>query len=230
MPRPAAIFDLDGTLLQGGSAERLLVRRALRARVVGPGRVGWGVLRALRAWAAGQVVTPGQYKAWLTGAECRRVEALAVDCVHSDVVPRLRPALLRALERHRAEGCCIVLLSGTPDFLADELARFLHADAGLGSCLERAGGRFTGHVLPPYPYGEGKLRALRQLAGRFEIDLGASHAYANRASDAAHLQHVGHAVAVAPDVSLRRLARERGWPVLEDRDAGTGSPPGGSPR
>jgi phosphoserine phosphatase len=71
-------------------------------------------------------------------------------------------------------------------------------------------------VLDPFPYGEGKRRALESLASRLGLDLAASHAWANAASDAAHLEAVGHAHVVAPDAALRRLARRRGWSIHEE--------------
>lgn len=222
MSRAAAFFDLDGTLLARGSAERWFMSRALRGRALTPPRVAAGLLQAVGLWLTGRVRTPGECKAYLAGRDCEPLVSLGVECVHEDVVPRLRPGLLRELEVHRAAGRAIVLLSGAPDFLLDELARFLHADAHVASRLERDAGRFTGRVLPPYPYADGKRRALLDLSQRLDLDLAASHAYANHASDVAHLELVGHPCAVAPDAGLRRAARWRGWRTWEEPHGSSG--------
>jgi len=216
MRRPAAIFDVDGTLLERGSAERHFLARALRARQVSPLHVLGGSLAALAAWSAGQSGIYAASKRYLRGLECAPLEALGVHCVHEDVRPYLRRDLVRELEEHRARGWAIVLLTGTLDFLGMEIARLVGADHVASARLERRDGRFTGRVLPPYPHGAGKVEALLALAAACELDLASSHAYANHGSDVAHLERVGHPHAVAPDRRLRRVAGARGWSVHED--------------
>src|SRR5258708_21283346 len=46
------------------------------------------------------------------------------------------------------------------------------------------------------------------------IDLAGSWAYSDSITDLPMLEAVGRPVAVNPDKDLRRVARERGWPVL----------------
>jgi len=213
MPRPAAIFDLDGTLLAGISAERLFLRRALRVGALGPSHFVRGATRALGWVAGGRAGILTASKAYLHGASCSALERIGVDCVHEDVQPRLRASMLAVVAAHRAAGDAIVLLSGTLDFLGAEVARVLHADATACTVLERRAGIFTGHVVPPYPHGAGKLQVLESLARTVDLDLAASHAYANHGSDAAHLARVGFAHAVEPDPRLRHLARTRGWRI-----------------
>jgi phosphoserine phosphatase len=55
---------------------------------------------------------------------------------------------------------------------------------------------------------------VRELAAREQIDLGESTAYSDSHTDLPFLEAVGHPVAVNPDRELRRLAADRGWPVL----------------
>lgn len=226
MPYPAAIFDVDGTLLCGASAEWRFVVRALRARSLRPGPALFGALRGAAARMRGEIESLVASKDYLSGAACDPLEALAVTCVDTEITKDLRPSILAALQAHRWSGARIVLLSGTLDFLALPLARAVQADLVVATRLERRAGRFTGRILPPHPHGAGKVAALEALAVRADLDLGASHAYANRTSDAAHLLRVGFAHAVAPDRGLRRLARDRAWDILEDavadRSAGAG--------
>jgi phosphoserine phosphatase len=74
-------------------------------------------------------------------------------------------------------------------------------------------GAYTGRVLRA-AHGEGKARALRELAAAEGLDLSASTAYSDSFSDVPFLEAVGHPVAVNPDRKLRRLARLRGWPTV----------------
>ena len=53
-----------------------------------------------------------------------------------------------------------------------------------------------------------------ELAERRGYDLSRSYAYSDSITDVHMLEIVGHPHAVNPDKELRRVARERGWPVL----------------
>ena len=77
-------------------------------------------------------------------------------------------------------------------------------------------GRYTGEVAY-YAAGPTKAEAVRELAKDRDYDLDSSYAYSDSISDVPLLETVGHASVVNPDRSLRRVAAERGWPVLEFR-------------
>ncbi len=65
-----------------------------------------------------------------------------------------------------------------------------------------------------FVYRSGKATAIRELAEREGFDLTACYAYSDSESDLPMLETVGHPVAVNPDATLARIARERGWDVL----------------
>ena len=58
---------------------------------------------------------------------------------------------------------------------------------------------------------------MRVLAEREGYDLAECTAYSDSHTDLPFLEVVGHPVAVNPDRRLRRIAQERGWPILEFR-------------
>ena len=60
---------------------------------------------------------------------------------------------------------------------------------------------------------------MRELAEREGYDLAECTAYSDSHTDLPFLEAVGHPVVVNPDRALRRIAAERGWPVLEFSDA-----------
>ena len=64
-----------------------------------------------------------------------------------------------------------------------------------------------------YAYGEAKAEAMRELAERTGIDLAASSAYSDSATDLPMLEAVGRPVAVNPDRALAKVATERGWEI-----------------
>ena len=71
-------------------------------------------------------------------------------------------------------------------------------------------GRYTGRMAF-YAYGESKATAMRELAERTGLDLGASSAYSDSATDLPMLEAVGRPVAVNPD---------RAWPRWHASAAG----------
>jgi putative phosphoserine phosphatase/1-acylglycerol-3-phosphate O-acyltransferase len=78
-------------------------------------------------------------------------------------------------------------------------------------------GRFTGHALRPACYGEGKIHYAEGLAQQHGLDLDGSYFYTDSFSDIPMLERVGHPQVVHPDLRLRRVARERGWPLHDWR-------------
>ena len=56
---------------------------------------------------------------------------------------------------------------------------------------------------------------MRELALAEGFDLAACTAYSDSYSDVPFLEAVGHPVAANPDRKLRRIAQERGWPVVD---------------
>src|SRR5262249_2934227 len=135
--RAAAFFDLDGTLLPETSTERVFLRRAVATGALSPLRLAWGGARAAFSFATRRSTTVFEHKAYLAGLDVRRVEALGVDCVHAEVLPRLRADLVAEMERARARGELVILLSGTLDFLGTPIANALQCDASRFAELER---------------------------------------------------------------------------------------------
>jgi HAD superfamily hydrolase (TIGR01490 family) len=149
----------------------------------------------------------------MSGVAVRDLQRLAPR-VLAGILPRLYPQMLEVAYRHQDEGRPIYICTAASQELAELLAHVLGFDGGLGTRSEVIDGRYTGRLAGPFSYREGKAQAIRELAQREEIDLGASYAYSDSESDLPMLRAVGHPVAVNPDAELARVAREEGWEVL----------------
>jgi HAD superfamily hydrolase (TIGR01490 family) len=150
----------------------------------------------------------------LEGIRVRDLERLGAD-VLAGILPRLYPQMLTVAHEHQDAGRPVYIVTAAPQELADMLAPVLAFDGAIGSRFsEVREGVYTGRTGGTFVYGEGKARAIRQLAGREGIDLALSYAYSDSASDLPMLRVVGHPVAVNPDQALGRVAREEGWEVL----------------
>jgi len=79
--------------------------------------------------------------------------------------------------------------------------------------MEIVDGKYSGDI-EYYAYAEEKARAIEELARVVGYDLENSYAYSDSVTDVFMLETVGHPHTVNPDKELRRIAQERGWPIL----------------
>jgi len=216
MPAQLAIFDIDGTLVPGPSSEVRFARYLWRQRVFGPRQVLAYAGFCLRyGWCYRSHVMK-KNKAYLTGLDVPRVQQLARAFVCNDLIHELYGPARKRLQAHKAAGDTVVLLSGTPQFLAAALARELGiADAYGALCCTRAG-KFC--AAPPlrHPYGASKVDGARALAAATGFCLTKAVAYGDSVHDAHLFRLVGEAVAVQPDRGLHAVATGEGWEVLPD--------------
>lgn len=143
----------------------------------------------------------------------RDLQRLGPD-VLAGVLPRVYPQMLRVAYEHQDAGRPIYICTAAAHELAELLALVLGFDGGIGARSEVRDGVYTGQPHGPFTYREGKAQAMRELAVLEDIDLGESWAYSDSESDLPMLRAVGNPVAVNPDATLARIAREEGWEVL----------------
>ena len=139
------------------------------------------------------------------------------EVVAEAIEPVLRPLVyaepLRLLDQHRARGERTYVVSATLQEIVERIADDLGFDGAVGSTCEIVDGVYTGRSLRAV-HGEEKAAAVRELAAGQGLDLAVSTAYSDSASDLPFLEAVGNPVVVNPHAKLRRIAAERGWPVL----------------
>lgn len=216
MPKRLAIFDIDGTLVPGSSSEVRFVRYLWSQRVLGPRQLlayAWFCLRYAPRYRQHLMQ---KNKAYLSGLREDRVQALAADFVQKLLLPVLYEPALKRLQAHKAAGDAVVLLSGTPQFLADALTRALAVEAGYGALCCMRDGVYC--VAPPlrHPYGETKVAGAQALADAAGLALADAVAYGDSMHDAHLFRLVAEAVAVQPDRGLYAVAAGEGWEVLLD--------------
>jgi putative phosphoserine phosphatase/1-acylglycerol-3-phosphate O-acyltransferase len=213
--RPAAFFDVDRTLVGPRSMERVFVARLIREGFLGPvdlARYLGHLACNLDGVGSGLTKTNKRHLAHKDPHDLAR---LARRCFRQDIAPLISPRGREAVAAHRRQGHLVVLLTGTLQPLAELLAEELGADLALAAGLAEEGGRLSGALSTPRPYGPEKARLVRELAAQRGLDLATSYAYGDHHSDRHVLASVGHPFAVNPHPLLKREARRRGWPILE---------------
>lgn len=136
------------------------------------------------------------------------------------VRPRVYPDAEREVARVRASGATTALLTATCEAIAAPVAEAFGFDARLATRLEVADGRYTGRIVPPYCFGEGKIVFAEGLCREYGAALADATYYGDSQSDAPLLERVGKPVAVNPTPELSRLCEARGWPVVRWVPAG----------
>lgn len=216
MVRVAAFFDLDKTIL-ATSASLALTRPLLRSGLM----TRRDLARSAHAQIAHHLLDAShdrseRVKAALTdmvrGWSVAEFDRVVADALATEIEPVVYLEALDAISAHHAAGHKVIIVSASAEAIVRPVARMLGADGMIASRLQVVDGRYTG-VIDAYNYGPAKPAAMRQLAGRRGWDLTACWAYSDSITDEPLLRAVGHPVAVNPDRSLARIAREEGWEV-----------------
>ncbi|MGQ0841575.1 HAD-IB family hydrolase [Actinokineospora sp.] len=215
--RVAAFFDLDKTVIAKSSAlafSRPFFQGGLINRR--------GVLKS--AYAQFVFASSGadadqveRMRAHLTslceGWDVEQVRSIVDETLHDIVDPLVYAEAAELVAEHKSDGHDVVVISASGEEIVAPIAEMIGATHSVGTRMVAAAGRYTGEIAF-YCYGANKAAAMRELAARHGYDLAASHAYSDSSTDLPMLEAVGHPAVVNPDRSLRRLAAERGWPVL----------------
>ena len=213
--RQIALFDMDRTLIEGDTATLYTRYR----RDIGEATLGdtlrvafwlleytFGVIDAQRVAERALERFRGKEEAWMIET-CDR---WFVDYV----LPVVRKKGREAVERHRAAGDLVALVTGATPYAARPLARELGIEHVACTELEvGADGRFTGSLKLPMCYGAGKLELVRRIAERERFELEHATFYTDSITDLPLLEQVKTPIVVNPDTRLRLIARRRGWRV-----------------
>jgi HAD superfamily hydrolase (TIGR01490 family) len=214
----AAFFDLDRTLLRRSSA--LALAGSFRER----GLISRRQLLHAAAWQLLFVARGASHEAVRRGAEdgLRLLAGYSPDEMRALVAEAMEPVLrplvyaepLRLVEHHRERGERVYVVSATLQEIVEAIAEELGFDGALGTICEVLDGHYTGRAVRAL-HAEAKAECLQEVAGHEGLDLAECTAYSDSHTDIPFLEAVGHPIAVNPDRELRRIAADRGWPVLE---------------
>jgi HAD superfamily hydrolase (TIGR01490 family) len=145
-------------------------------------------------------------------------EAGAQEYYEEVIKPHLAPNITARVREHKDRGHVLILISAGLRYLLKPVALDLGFDHLLCTDLEVGPeGILTGRPRGPICTDSYKRISASRLADELNLDLPSSYAYGNHQADIPLLELVGYPQAVEPTDQLRKVALERGWPVLSFR-------------
>jgi HAD superfamily hydrolase (TIGR01490 family) len=215
-PRPAvgAFFDMDKTLIAENSGSLYMRYRYQRGEITGVELLkGLGAylqyklgILDIRNWTKNMMV---QFR----GQSEADVEQEAEAWFEEMVAETIYPEAAELVRKHQDQGHVVAIVSGATKFVVRPLARRMGIEHLLYTRLEVEEGVFTGRVIEPICFEEGKIYWLQQFIEEHAIDLAKSYFYTDSITDQPLMDIVGHPIATNPDPRLYREAVRRRWPV-----------------
>ena len=216
---PLAIFDLDNTLLNGDSdylwgvflAEKGVVDAAWYERENE---------RFYQEYKAGSLDIREFLRFSLKPLSEHPVDQLQAwhrEFMQQKIEPILLPAAHQLVEKHRQAGDTLMIITATNAFVTAPIAAAFGIEHLIATDPERDGDRYTGEVAGIPSFREGKVARLDAWLRKHRQGLGGSSFYSDSHNDLPLLERVENPVAVDPDESLERQARQRGWPIISLR-------------
>lgn len=210
-----AFFDVDNTLHPGASIEERFFFHLWARGLVGFREFFDSLLLLVRHVPPVSRQPLREHKLYLNGKQPSVIRPLARAFVEGSILPRVSPDAIEAVERHRSLGHRLVLVTASLDFLVSPLAEWLRVDALVAARPEQQEDGYTGRLLPPFPYGEGKRMLVERHAREHGLDLGQSYFYGDSPGDRHVLGVVGNPRVVNPIRGMARVARRQGWPIVK---------------
>jgi len=215
-----AVFDFDGTSIEGSSPS-WLVNRLIFERRISPLtslKIGfWGIaykwhLPQNESWVRGQV-----FKAFV-GQPKEQVDRYLTNFYDEYIEKRFRPKADEAMRKAAEEGCEVIVVSASfePIVLrAKEMHPFDHQISTRMKVAED--GTYLREVDGRPIEGDEKIVALRHWCdGRFgEGNWEIEYAYGDHHSDEPLLLAAKHPFVVCPNRGMSKIAKRRHWPILD---------------
>ncbi len=163
-PRIGAFFDMDKTILSENSATLYMRYRYERGELSkrdlmrGLGayfKYKIGILD-IRSWTLDMMLQ-------FNGQSERQLEEEAIAWVEAAVVETIYPEVERLVDEHLAESHVVAIVSGATAFVVRPIAAQLGIEHILYTRLEVENGLFTGRVIEPICFEEGKIYWLQQF-------------------------------------------------------------------
>jgi putative phosphoserine phosphatase/1-acylglycerol-3-phosphate O-acyltransferase len=221
-PHIGALFDFDGTIIAGYSAMSLLQEKFKRremgveeiietANVMAQYNIGGMSFSGLMTSAA----------RFMKGMSEESFREFGEELYKKYIARKVYPEARAIIQAHQAKGHTVAIISSATIYQIEPTARDLDIAHILCSEYEVENGEFTGEIIRPLCFGEGKVLAAEKLAMSHGVDLERSFFYSDSSDDIELLEAVGCPRVLNPNTKLRAIAKDRGWSVQDFGSRGT---------
>lgn len=215
-----AIFDLDNTLL-GGDSDYLWGQYLVEHGIVARDEYERENKRFYEDYLHGRLDIH-EFLAFalqpLAAHPRAQLDRWHRQYMQEKIEPVLLDKAFTLIESHRHNGATLLIITATNQFVTAPIAERLGIGNLLATEAETVNGEFTGRVVDPPCFREGKVLRLESWLKANGINLADSWFYSDSHNDLPLLERVTHPVAVDPDDTLRQHAEMKGWPIITLRD------------
>jgi putative phosphoserine phosphatase/1-acylglycerol-3-phosphate O-acyltransferase len=207
-----AFFDLDRTLIKGFSAKDFLKARLMSGKVT-PKEVVAQFAGALSyAIGNGNFASMAALSAkGVKGTPEQTFIEVGEEVYNKYLAKAIYPESRALVAAHLAMGHTVAIVSAATPYQVEPIARDLKIPHVMCTRMEVKKGVFTGKIIEPACWGEGKAIAGQSLAQTHHLDLHKSYFYTDSAEDLPLLEIVGNPRPLNADSKLAALAFKNDW-------------------
>ena len=220
-PQIGAFFDFDGTLIAGFSAT-VFLKEQIRRGDISPFELV-EVVSAITQFSLGRMGFSGLMLSaaqLMRGVSEQDYIAFGEELYEQQIARKIYPESRALVEAHLARGHTVAVVSSATPYQAEPVSRDLGIEHIICSRYEVKDGEFTGGIIRPLCFGEGKVLAAEGLAEEHGIDLDQSFFYTDSDDDIELLERVGHPQPLNPNSKLTEIAERQGWPIRRFKSRG----------
>jgi len=213
-PQIGAFFDFDGTVISGYSAFAFIEEQIKRGHLSPRELVE--LVGAMASFGLGNMGFLAMMMAstqFLRGIREDSYAAFGRELFDSHIARKIYPESRALVHAHLRKGHTVAIISSATPYQVEPAAHDLDIEHVICTRLEVEKGEFTGQVLRPTCFGEGKVHAAEALAEEHGVDLDASYFYSDSDDDIQLLERVGNPRPLNPNTKLVAIAERRSWPV-----------------
>lgn len=207
MKKIAAFFDIDGTIFRNS----LLIehyKELIKYKFIDESSFYGEIKQKLEKWEDRK----GDYDDYLLQLvdiyvnSLKNIDINDADFVANRVIEtkfnRMYKYSRNKIKEHQEKGHLVIIISGSPSFLVEKMAKKLGADDFIATIYKfNSNNKFTGETIPMWD-SKSKIQAIKSFEKKYNIDLKKSYAYGDTTGDYGMFQEVGNPIAINPAKKL----------------------------
>lgn len=137
--------------------------------------------------------------------------------VEEKIKPIMTEKGMATIEKHRAAGDHLIIITATNNFITQPIAELYKVDQLIATQPQMIEGKYTGELDTPC-FAHDKIERLNEWLEICGLNLQGSYGYSDSHNDIPLLNAVQHPYAVDPDDNLRKHAKKNNWEIISFRD------------